>query len=192
MSSPGSSYSYTHVHMYRLNIIRERGERGGGRMSQKYWLGWKTKACWATAAAKRAINRKKSLVLGSSMRITAMLLSVQVAWSTKTAAKSLALILIELTFTLCLKTRQSICCVLAVGVSSVEVAASIWLIIYITFTESGSDLLSSFRPLCLFIPRPRSDCHRRIYHGNSTNYISDEKNLYFIYYFISLLLGWEH
>ena len=40
----------------------------------------------------------------------------------------------------------------------------------------------------LFIPRPHSDCQRRIYHIKSTNYIQDEKNLYFIYYFISLLL----
>ena len=96
----------------------------------------------------------------------------------------------ELTFTLfCLKTRQSVCCL------SESKVSGIWLIIYMTFRKSGSDLLSSFCPLWLFLsfsPRPHSDCQRRIYHIKSTNYIQDEKNLYFIYYFISLPLLLAH
>ena len=48
-------------------------------------------------------------------------------------------------FTLCLKTRQSVCCL------SESKVSGIWLIIYMTFRKSGSDLLSSFCPLWLFL-----------------------------------------
>ena len=54
----------------------------------------------------------------------------------------------KLTFTLCLKTRQSICCLWGSKVSSIQ------LIIYMTFRKSGSDLLSSFYPLCSLSPVP--------------------------------------
>ena len=54
----------------------------------------------------------------------------------------------KLTFTLCLKTRQSICCLWGSKVSSIQ------LIIYMTFRKSGSDLLSSFCPLCSLSPVP--------------------------------------
>ena len=47
---------------------------------------------------------------------------------------------------LCLKTRQSVCCL------SESKVSSIWLIIYMTFRKSGSDILSSFCPLWLFLP----------------------------------------
>ena len=72
---------------------------------------------------------------------------------------------------------------------------SVWLLSVQHPTDNLYDIqkiwLRSFviiLPAVLFIPRPHSDCHRRIYHIKSTNYIQDEKNLYFIYYFISLLL----
>ena len=130
--SPIAPGQCTHVQLVsgvmRWISSRERGERGITRSN--------TQRQSLTQCSERAIN-KKPLAMPSCRWLC---VSRQLPMS--------CFFIPELTFTLCLKTRQSICCLCGSKVSSIR------LIIYMTFRKSGSDLLSSFCPLCSLSPVP--------------------------------------
>ena len=107
----------------------EKDARMGHEIKQ-----WETKLD-AILDARRAINKKPLLMPSCRWPVC------------QDSCRPCLALSLKLTFTLlCLKTRQSVCCLLESKVSS------IWLIIYMTFRKSGSDLLSSFCPLWLFLP----------------------------------------